>query len=234
MIRTDVDGSFVQVFAGGFRNAYDIAFNRQGELFTFDSDMEWDDGLPWYRPTRVNHVVAGAEFGWRSGWSKWPDYYIDSLPAVIDIGRGSPTGVVFYEHGALPEKYHGSLLICDWSMGRLIAAKMEPKGATFTGTSEVIASGNPLNIADIDVGRDGSIVFCTGGRGTEGGVYRIFSAEAQAKVDDEKTDQSFARALSIPQLQSGWAREEVRGIKAKLGHELAQAAQAQRLDVVDA
>ena len=34
----------------GYRNAYDIAFNADGELFTYDSDMEWDMGTPWYRP----------------------------------------------------------------------------------------------------------------------------------------------------------------------------------------
>ena len=45
---------------GGFRNAYDIAFNAHGELFTYDSDMEWDRGLPWYRPTRILHVVPGG------------------------------------------------------------------------------------------------------------------------------------------------------------------------------
>ena len=43
--------------AGGFRNAYDIAFNAHGDLFTFDSDMEWDIGLPWYREVRLVHVV---------------------------------------------------------------------------------------------------------------------------------------------------------------------------------
>ena len=73
-------GSFVEIVAGGFRNPYDFAFNGDGELFTYDADMEWDIGAPWYRPTRVNHVPAGAEFGWRSGWAKWPEYYLDSLP----------------------------------------------------------------------------------------------------------------------------------------------------------
>ena len=86
------------MFAGGLQNPYDLAFNAQGELFTADSDMEWDTGMTWYRPTRVNHVVPGAEFGWRSGWAKWPDYYHDSLPAVVDLGRGSPTGLEFYNH----------------------------------------------------------------------------------------------------------------------------------------
>ena len=61
------DGSDVELVCTGFRNEYDIAFNPHGELFTYDADMEWDIGTPWYRPTRVNHVISGAEFGWR----KW-------------------------------------------------------------------------------------------------------------------------------------------------------------------
>ena len=41
----------------GYRNPFDIAFNRDGDLFTYDSDMEWDMNTPWYRPTRVCHAV---------------------------------------------------------------------------------------------------------------------------------------------------------------------------------
>ena len=103
ILRTDADGSFVEVLAAGFRNPYDFAFNPDGELFTYDADMEWDIGLPWYRPTRVNHVPPGAELGWRSGWAKWPEYYLDSLPATLDVGPGSPTGVEFYNHFDLPK-----------------------------------------------------------------------------------------------------------------------------------
>ena len=44
------DGSEFEIVASGFRNAFDIAFNEDGELFTFDADMEWDMGMPWYRP----------------------------------------------------------------------------------------------------------------------------------------------------------------------------------------
>ncbi len=70
----------------GFRNEYDIAFNAAGDLFSFDSDMEWDVGAYWYRPVRVTHCTAGAEFGWRSGAAKWPAYYFDSLPGTVDVG----------------------------------------------------------------------------------------------------------------------------------------------------
>jgi len=92
IVRTDTEGSFVELFAGGLRNAYDLAFNREGDLFTADSDTEGDMGLPWYRPPRVYHVVPSADFGWRSGWAVWPDYYLDNFPPVFDLKRGSPTG----------------------------------------------------------------------------------------------------------------------------------------------
>ena len=98
ILRTDTSATAVELVAGGLQNPYDLAFNRDGELFTADSDMEWDLGMTWYRPTRVNHVVPGAEFGWRSGWAKWPDYYYDSLPPMVEMGRGSPAGLEVYDH----------------------------------------------------------------------------------------------------------------------------------------
>lgn len=63
----DPDGKNLELFCYGFRNEFDIAFDLSGELFTYDADMEWDIGSPWYRPTRVNHCVSGADYGWRSG-----------------------------------------------------------------------------------------------------------------------------------------------------------------------
>ena len=55
--RMDPDGHELEIFAQGFRNQFDIAFDANGELFTYDSDMEWDIGMPWYMPTRINHIV---------------------------------------------------------------------------------------------------------------------------------------------------------------------------------
>src|SRR5690606_34880692 len=70
--RTDSLGEHWALVSVGFRNAFDIAFNEQGDMFTYDSDMEWDLGMPWYRPTRICHVTSGSEFGWRTGTGKWP------------------------------------------------------------------------------------------------------------------------------------------------------------------
>ncbi len=40
--RVSPDGKHWELVAMGYRNSFDIAFNRAGELFTYDSDMEWD------------------------------------------------------------------------------------------------------------------------------------------------------------------------------------------------
>ena len=92
--RFDKDGKNWKTVAMGFRNSYDMAFNIDGELFAYDSDMEWDAGTPWYRPTRLYHIASGADFGWRTGTGKWPQWFPDALPPLYDIGPGSPVGVI--------------------------------------------------------------------------------------------------------------------------------------------
>ena len=173
IIRTDLNGQTVELFAGGLRNVYDLAFSPDGELFIHDSDMESDIGTTWYRPTRVCHVPPGAELGWRSGWAKWPEYYVDVLPSIADTGRGSPTGAIFYTHHMFPEKYHNTLFLADWSEGRILACHLKPNGASYTANTEVFLQGQPLNVTDLDIGPDGWLYFVTGGRGTGGGVYRV-------------------------------------------------------------
>lgn len=216
IIRVKLEGQQLQFVAGGLRNAYDLAFNSDGDLFTRDSDMEFDAGTPWYRPTAVYQVVPGAEFGWRSGWAKWPGYFIDRLPSTLDTGRGSPTGMVFYDHYAFPEGYHGALFTADWSGGRILAVKMKRHGASYTANSEVFLEGDELSITDLDVGPDGGLYFTTGGRGTVGGLYRVrWEGETPAGVP--KIGTGLSAVIRQPQLQSAWARQRIAAIKAELG-----------------
>ena len=216
IVRTDVNGSFVERFAGGLRNCYDIAFNRAGELFTWDSDMEWDEGLPWYRPTRALHVTPGAEFGSRSGWSVWPAYYFDSLPSLLDTGRGSPTGIAVYNHVMFPRRYHDALFLGDWSRGRILAVYLKPQGGTYSTEVETFAAGKPLNVTGLEVGPDGALYFCTGGRGTEGGIYRIVW---RGRVPPEVTalGEGIQQAIRQPQLDSAFARQKIALVKQSLG-----------------
>jgi putative heme-binding domain-containing protein len=173
VVRLDPDGKNAELFASGQRNTYDIAFNLDGELFGFDSDMEWDWGSPWYRPTRVHHIVSGADHGFREGSAKWPEYYEDSLPATVNIGIGSPTGVDFGTGAKFPAKYQRALYIQDWSYGRILAVHLAPDGASYRGTFENFVVGKPLNVTDLEIGADGAMYFTIGGRKTQGGLYRV-------------------------------------------------------------
>jgi putative heme-binding domain-containing protein len=173
VMRTDPDGKQWELLLGGFRNAYDLDFNTEGEMFTFDSDMEWDIGAPWYRPTRINHCVIGGEYGWRSGSGKWPDYYPDNLPTTLDIGLSSPTGVKFGTGSNFPGKYRRAFFAADWNYGIIFAVHLEPRGASYTGTFENFVSGRPLNVTDLEFGQDGAMYFIIGGWRTQSGLYRI-------------------------------------------------------------
>lgn len=149
--RTDPDGKTWELVSTGYRNQYDMAASPEGELFTYDADMEWDIGLPWYRPTRINHVVSGSDYGWRSGSGKWPGYYADSLPAVLDIGPGCPTGVTFGTGARFPAKYQRAFFACDWSYGQLYVVHLTPQGSSYSATFETFATAAPLPLTDIVV-----------------------------------------------------------------------------------
>lgn len=204
-----------ELVAGGFRNQYDAAFNILGELFTFDSDMEWDINLPWFRPVRTNHVVPGGEYGWRTGSSKWPEYYLDSLPAMTDVGRGSPTGVAIYQHHAYPQSYYEAFFQGDWSRGRILVGFLERSGATYRERSEEFVTGVPLNVTGLAVGPDGWLYFAKGGRMTEGGIYRVVyegpDAEGRAPAAGPLDE-----ALTQPQPRSAWSREHLAAIRNRL------------------
>jgi putative heme-binding domain-containing protein len=173
ILRMNTDGTNVELFAGGLRNPLDIAFHRDGALFTFDADMERDVGTPWYMPTRVLHVVPGADFGWRRGTGRFPDWYIDTLPSVIDIGLSSPTATFFGYGAEFPARYQDAYYIMDWSYGRIIAVHLKKKGTSYTGEQETFVSGRPLNVTGGCIGPDRAMWFITGGRGTQSGLYRV-------------------------------------------------------------
>jgi putative heme-binding domain-containing protein len=172
--RIDPKGETWEVIATGFRNQYDGAFNKEGELFTYDADMEGDLNTPWYRPTRINHVISGADFGWRTGSAKFADHVRDSFGAVVDIGPGSPTGVCFGYGAKFPRKYREALFVCDWSYGKMYAVHLSEKGSTYEGRFEEFASGAPFPLTDIVINPEDGAMYCiVGGRRVQSGLYRI-------------------------------------------------------------
>jgi putative heme-binding domain-containing protein len=221
--RVSPDGKRWELISMGYRNEYDAAFNRDGELFTYDADMEWDMSLPWYRPTRVCHAVPGSEFGWRGGTGKMYEYHPDNLPPVVNVGPGSPTGMVFGYGAKFPTKYQEALFLCDWSYGKIYACHLKPHGSTYTGELEDFLTGSPLPLTDIVVGpKDGALYFIIGGRSTMSGLYRV------SYIGKESTEPIPATSASNPlrdarhRLESYYGKKDPQAVEVAwpyLGHE---------------
>ena len=186
-----------EILARGLRNPYGVDFNEDGEAFTYDADNEGDVGLPFYRPTRINHLVSGANYGWhqqRGNTRNMPVYAPDSVPTTFDVGRGSPTAVKFGTRSNFPEYWRRALFALDWAYGRIVAVHLTPRGASYYGAGEVFLEGRPLNVTDLDFLADGSMVFVTGGRKTQSALYRVSYVGERASEPLEVGEQAKLRA----------------------------------------
>ena len=204
------------VFSGGNRNAYDFGYNLNGEAFLFDSDMEWDINMPWYREVRTAHQILYGNYGYRNGSGKYPAYYIDSLPPTRDVGRGSPVGVEFYTSYAYPREFFDNLFEADWSRGRLLYTALTPSGATYTARSDraEFVHGEPFNVTDVEVGPDGMMYFTTGGRNTTGGLWRLrYKGTVPAAPDMT----GILAVVRQPQPFSSWGWAAIEKVKASMG-----------------
>ncbi len=199
----DSAGANWELVSAGYRNPFDIAFNEDGELFTYDADMEWDFGMPWYRPTRINHVTSGSEYGWRTGNSKWSPTYPDNLPPVLNIGQGSPTNLISGSNARFPEKYRRSLFAFDWSFGIIYAIMLQPEGSSYKANAEVLVSGSPLPVTDGVIGPDGSLYFLTGGRKLDSDLYRVYYGNAN------ESNAPLTSRLSAAQTQAQNTRKQL-------------------------
>ncbi|MFT5467397.1 MAG: putative heme-binding domain-containing protein [Verrucomicrobiales bacterium] len=197
LARMDKDGKNWEVLNRGLRNPYGIAFNRDGEAFTYDADNEGDVGLPLYRPTRVSHLVAGANYGWQQSadpaWS-WPVWAPDTWPTTCDIGRGSPTSIKFGYGTNFPQHWSEALYVLDWAYGRIISVRFTPRGASYYATADEFLRGRPLNVTDLEIGPDGAMYFVTGGRKTQAALYRISYSEDIGGSPPASTEHEIARA----------------------------------------
>jgi putative heme-binding domain-containing protein len=216
LYRLDPAAAKYTVITGGNRNTYDFAYNLIGEAFWYDSDHEPEIGVPWYREVRSVHGIPGGNYGYRDGTGKLPPWYIDTLPPLRDLDRGSPVGVETYQSYAYPREYFDMLLEADWSRGRLLYTTLTPNGATYRplpGAPEFL-HGEPLNITDLEVAPDGMIYFTTGGRATKGGFWRIRWTGPTPPQPDMT---GILAVVRQPQPLSAWSWARIESVKARMG-----------------
>jgi putative heme-binding domain-containing protein len=220
--KVDPEGKEWELLSVGTRNPYDGAFNRHGDLFTYDADMEWDINLPWYRPTRLCLVTSGSEWGWRNGSGKFPPYYPDNLPSIYDIGPGSPTGMVFGYGAKFPAKYQEALFMCDWSYGKLYAMHLTPEGSGYKAEAEEFLAASPLPLTDLVVNpKDGALYFAIGGRKTQSGLYRVTYVGNESTEPSKGDDRGAAERALRRKLEAFHGHRDAKAVETvwpHLGH----------------
>jgi putative heme-binding domain-containing protein len=260
VFRISPEGQRWECLAAGGRNPPNLGMNYLGDLFSFDSDMEWHVGLPWYRPVRLNHWAIGGDQGWQEVGA-YPPYYIDCLPGVLEVGRGSPTWGRFYEHNQFPERYRDCYFVCDYrwkresndqyaTTGRLVVFFLTRMGAGWNATMEVCARPKPgardaagrlINFAlvDVEVAPDGSLFLTDHNQG----IWRIFYDWASARprlpalrggspnsIEPARVNNPLDRLISLPQPMAEWSRLEEERIRNQIGATGDQQLQALALD----
>ena len=235
VMRADLDGKNPEVICMGLRNSYDIAFNRQGDLFTYDSDLEHDLGLPNYRPTAIRQLLSGTDSGWagRAGdmrWS-WTPQWEEIQPPLKNVGPGSPTGVAFGYGAKFPARYQEAFFACDWSYGRMFAVHLAPRGASYGAEVEPFLSAQGLPIADLAVSPgDGALYYLTGGRGTQSGLYRVTyrGGESTGPRAPEVLEEGVAALVKLRRELEAWHGQAKAGALAALWPQLGHADRAIR------
>lgn len=227
IVRFSAEGRPLDVYAHGFRNPYDLDFDAAGHLFTVDSDGERDHHLPWYAPTRLFDVAQGKEhgwllMGWTRGWNRPPSFF-DSVERLVEIGRGSPTGVVAYRHRAFGTHYRGGVFAACWTFGRVYYFPLATAGATCRSQLEVfMRTSGDVGFApcDLAVGPMGDLFVAIGGRRTRGSVFCVRSlglaaaplpgsqTPAKAAAQTDKNSTPLEEVLEADQPLASWSRAQ--------------------------
>jgi len=139
--RMNPDGTNATVIGHNYRNSYEQTVTSFGDVFQNDNDDP-----PACRTTFVmEYGNAGfCSFDGKRSWqadrrpgqdtpvAEWRQEDPGTMPAGDVYGGGSPTGITYYEGGALGEKYAGGLLLsCEPARNVVFGYLPVPDGAGF-------------------------------------------------------------------------------------------------------
>ena len=138
-VRMNPDGTNAEIIGHGYRNSFEHCTTSLGDLFQNDNDdppacrtsyvLEYGSAGYFTRDGKFYNTVK------RPNQEHWRNHWRQDDPGTFDVGDvyggGSPTGIVFYENGALGAKHTGTLLSCEPARNVIFGYQPEPVGATY-------------------------------------------------------------------------------------------------------
>ena len=139
-VRMNPDGTGAEIIGHGYRNSFEQTITSRGYVFQNDNDDP--------PACRTSHVLEHGNAGFFSADGKrswhadqrpgqdtptahWRQEDPGTMPAGDVYGGGSPTGIAFYENGALGEKFTGTLLSCEAARNVIFGYQPAMDGAGF-------------------------------------------------------------------------------------------------------
>ena len=206
VLRCNLDGSDLELFATGLRNPQELAFDQHGNLWTGENNGDGGDKARWL------YVVEGGDYGWHMGWQHLPKMgawnaerlwelaptntaaYV--IPPIAHVGHG-PAGVAFYPGTGLPSQYRNHFFMCDFP-GGVQSFAVQSRGAGF----EVVNLRQflwELYPVDVDFGPDGGVYVLDWVQGWEktgkGRLFRIFDEKSEKDPAVELTRKLLAEGV---------------------------------------
>jgi len=181
-IRIQPDGTNLRVVGHNFRNPYELCLDSFANVFQNDNDDTISCRTTWVMEYgNLGFASADGKRTWRAdhrpGQTTPSAHWRQDDPGVIPYGDlygpGSPTGIEYYENGALGPDYENMLLSAEAGRNTIWAYSPQPDGAGYELKRSVLFSAtNPslppqptsredtrkwFRPSDVMVGSDGAI-----------------------------------------------------------------------------
>ncbi len=152
ILRADPDGKNIEIFAKGFRNPYDLAFDAQGALYATDNGEDLKQGKP--EGDELNLIEQGGDYGFPFFVADPPPDSGTRAPLINFEQASSPNGLVIYESDHFPAEYRGNIFVALFSDPRRIARVFQDANGKWQAVDFITGLNRPI---DLVVGADGAL-----------------------------------------------------------------------------
>ena len=225
VFRCDSDGTNFEVYAMGLRNPQELAFDNNGNLFTFDNTGDIGD------KARVVYVLDNTDSGWDMAHQS-PHHYANALdwknfklsksvwvgekmfetytteqpqwvyPPVGHLGNG-PSGVAWLTGKTVPEDLRNGFLVTNYrgapKNSNIIHVSLKPSGASYAiDRNSILVEG--VAVCDVELGYDGNLYLADYGGGwsvnKNGTIQVMRPSDPQKRAIGKETSLAFKKGFS--------------------------------------